>query len=183
MIEDMYAVMNRIHEIKKKFGAGKHNPASRQAANFSNEIIKRKNENSNAVQGRDVSVADIKKIVSRYSQMNRVPSSLVNAVINAESSYNPRAVSKKGAMGLMQLMPDTVRDLGIGDPFEPEDNIRGGVSVLKRLLDKYNWDYKKALSAYNAGENAVDRNGGNPPYRETADYVRKVINAYLSNSE
>jgi soluble lytic murein transglycosylase-like protein len=183
MIEDMYAVMNRIHDIKKKFGSVRNNQQSRPAANFHNETVNRIQERVNDVKARDVTVAEIKKIVAKYSQMNRIPSSLVNAVINAESSYNPRAVSKKGAMGLMQLMPDTVRELGIGDPFEPEDNIRGGVSVLKRLLDKYNWDYKKALSAYNAGESSVDKNGGNPPYRETADYVKKVINAYMANSE
>ena len=93
------------------------------------------------------------------------------------------AVSSKGAKGLMQLMPTTIKELGISNPFSVHENILGGVSVLKRLLEKYDWDYKKALAAYNAGETVVDKEGGVPRYNETQNYIKKVINAYLENSK
>jgi soluble lytic murein transglycosylase-like protein len=99
---------------------------------------------------------------------------LVRAVIQVESAFNPRAVSSKGAMGLMQLMPATARELGVDDPFHPEDNIRGGVAYLRQLLDRYDNDVELALAAYNAGPGSVERYGAVPPYRETRNYVKKI---------
>ena len=102
---------------------------------------------------------------------------LVKAVIQAESGFNAFAVSPKGALGLMQLMPATARELGVHNPFHPEQNIRGGVTYLKRLLDMYDQDVTLALAAYNAGPGSVARYGTVPPYRETREYVRKITTA------
>ncbi len=100
---------------------------------------------------------------------------LVHAVIGAESAFNPWAVSRKGAQGLMQLMPRTASALGVRDSFNPRDNIEGGVRHLRYLLDRYSGNVSLALAAYNAGEGAVDYYGGIPPYPETQQYVQKIL--------
>jgi soluble lytic murein transglycosylase-like protein len=114
-------------------------------------------------------------IIVENSRQNGVRPSLVRAVVQVESGFNPRAYSPKGAMGLMQLMPATAREFGVHNPFNPEENVRGGVAYLKQLLDRYDNNEQLALAAYNAGPGAVDKHGQSiPPYRETRDYVTKV---------
>jgi soluble lytic murein transglycosylase-like protein len=113
--------------------------------------------------------------IDEHAKGQGVDPDLVRAVIQAESAFNPVAVSPKGAMGLMQLMPATAEELGVANPFDPEDNIRGGVTYLKRLLTRYDQKVELALAAYNAGPAAVDKYGQQvPPYRETRDYVKKI---------
>ena len=108
-----------------------------------------------------------------------VEPALVKAVVAAESNFDARAVSPVGAQGLMQLMPQTARAMGVDWPFDPRDNLKGGVRYLRAMLDRFD-DTKYALAAYNAGPEAVDRYGGIPPYRETREYVQKVLRFYAS---
>ena len=104
---------------------------------------------------------------------------LLHAVIQAESAYNPKAISSAGAIGLMQLMPDTARRYGVTDRYDPEQNVDGGTRYLKDLLAMFNSDLKLAVAGYNAGEGAVMKyNYSVPPYRETQDYVRHVLKLY-----
>jgi hypothetical protein len=114
---------------------------------------------------------DINEIAERYG----VDPALIHAVIDAESAFNPWAVSRKGAQGLMQLMPRTASALGVRDSFNPRENIEGGVRHLRYLLDRYPGNVSLALAAYNAGEGAVDYYGGVPPYAETQQYVQKIL--------
>jgi hypothetical protein len=116
-------------------------------------------------------------VIDEHARRNGLAPDLVRAVIRVESAFNPNAVSSKGAMGLMQLMPATAAELGVSNPFHPEQNIRGGTVYLKRLLDRYDQDVTLALAAYNAGPGAVERYGAVPPYRETKRYVEKVTGA------
>ena len=116
----------------------------------------------------------VEDLIAHYASTYRLEKALVKAVIRVESNYNPRAVSPKGAQGMMQLIPSTARDMQVSDPFDPEDNIRGGTRYLRLMLDQFNDNIDLALAAYNAGPNAVRRHGGIPPFAETRNYVRKV---------
>jgi soluble lytic murein transglycosylase-like protein len=115
----------------------------------------------------------VEQVAGRYA----ISPHFVHAVIQAESNYNPRAVSPKGALGLMQLMPQTARRFGVANAFNPAENLEGGVRYLRYLLDLYS-NYRLSLAAYNAGEGAVDRFGGVPPYSETRRYLRRVDELY-----
>jgi soluble lytic murein transglycosylase-like protein len=115
--------------------------------------------------------AFIKKVAAKYN----VSPDLVAAVIEAESEFNPRAVSRRGARGLMQLMPKTAKSLGVDDPFDPRENIEAGVRHLRALMDRFGDNLPLVLAAYNAGEVAVIKHRGVPPYRETRAYVKRIM--------
>jgi soluble lytic murein transglycosylase-like protein len=124
-------------------------------------------------------------LVDDSAGRNGLPASLIHSVIAAESNYDARAVSPKGAVGLMQLMPGTALELAVTDSTSPEQNIRGGTSYLKLMLDRYQGSpdqIARALAAYNAGPGAVDRHNGVPPYTETRLFVRKVLRRFLEEA-
>ena len=118
---------------------------------------------------------DLHEVVNSASQRYRLDPDLVNSVIKAESGFNVRAVSPKGAQGLMQLMPGTATQLGVPNSFDPEANVDGGTKYLRELLERYDFDLVKALAAYNAGPQRVEQFGGVPPYYETRAYVARIV--------
>ncbi len=122
----------------------------------------------------------LQRMAGETAEKHRVDPALVRAIIDAESGWNPYAVSSKGARGLMQLMPAKAQELGVSDSFDAQQNLDGGVRHLRTLLEQYNGNLDFALAAYNAGGGAVARAGGVPNYRETRDYVRKITDAYFS---
>ncbi len=118
---------------------------------------------------------DLSEVINSASNRYRLDPDLVNSVIRAESGFNVRAVSRKGAQGLMQLMPQTSSQLGVGNAFDAEANVEGGTRYLRELLERYNFDLVKALAAYNAGPRRVEQFGGVPPYYETRAYVARIV--------
>jgi len=123
--------------------------------------------------------AALDQMVQQTAEKHNVDPALVRAVISTESNWNASAVSSKGAQGLMQLVPGTAHQLGVGNAFDPAQNVDAGVRYLGMLLQRYNGDLKLALAAYNAGPSIVDRFGGVPNYRETRNYVEKVTSTYF----
>ena len=128
--------------------------------------------------GHQASPDEIDASIVMAAARHNVDPNLVRAVIKQESNFNSNAVSRKGAMGLMQLMPQTARQLNVRNPFDPEQNVDAGVRHLKRLLENYNGDVPLALAAYNAGSGAVSRSAGIPHFAETQNYVRRITNLY-----
>jgi len=119
-------------------------------------------------------------IIEEAAYISGISFALIKAMIRVESNFDPKAVSKKGAKGLMQIMPKNYDSLNIDDPFDPRENIIGGSMYFQQMMDRYDGKLPLALAAYNAGPTAVDRNRGIPPIRETEDYVKKVMNYYYA---
>ncbi|HZU41823.1 MAG TPA: lytic transglycosylase domain-containing protein [Terriglobales bacterium] len=129
-----------------------------------------------------VSSEQVDSAIEEAAARHDVDPNLVRAVVKVESNFNAHAVSAKGAMGLMQLMPATARELNVSNPFDPQQNVDAGVRHLKHLLNNYNGDIRLTLAAYNAGQGAVERHGGVPRFRETQDYVKRITNLYWHGS-
>lgn len=124
---------------------------------------------------------DLESKIARYARAQGLSPRLVQAVVQVESGYNPRALSNKGAMGLMQLMPETARELGVTNAYDPDQNLRGGTRYLWQQIRRFDGNLELALAAYNAGPTAVSRYGGVPPYRETRRYIAKVMSLYQNS--
>lgn len=141
---------------------------------FSDAIIDMNDVDDVEVVREDTPSSDYEAIAEHYALKFGLEPSLVKKVIQVESNWNPYAVSRSGAMGLMQLMPETAKLLGVKDPFDPEENIRAGVRYLKYLLDLFDGDIERALAAYNAGPTVVIKHNGVPPINETIRYLKKI---------
>jgi soluble lytic murein transglycosylase-like protein len=138
---------------------------------------------TNYVRGKTFSPQDIDAAIDQAAARHNVDPNLVRAVIKVESNFNPNAVSRKGAMGLMQLMPQTARQLKVANPFDPQQNVDAGVRHLKQLMENYGGDVNLTLAAYNAGPGAVARSAGVPHFAETRNYVNRITQLYYGGSD
>jgi hypothetical protein len=144
----------------------------------SHASIPARSESAKFGSAKSASAPALNQVVNSASATYHLDPDLVNSVIHAESGFNSRAVSPKGARGLMQLMPDTANQLGVNDAFDPQANVGGGSRYLRELLERYNFDLVKALAAYNAGPERVEQYQGVPPFRETRAYVARIVHEY-----
>ncbi|MGA9966044.1 MAG: lytic transglycosylase domain-containing protein [Terriglobales bacterium] len=160
--------------------------AARSAAAEVNQYLGEQSGESTSqslVRGKSFSPQDIDAAIDQAASRHNVDPNLVRAVIKVESNFNPNAVSRKGAVGLMQLMPQTARQLNVTNPFDPQQNVDAGVRHLKQLMENYGGDVKLTLAAYNAGQGAVARSGGVPHFAETRNYVKRITQLYYGGSD
>jgi soluble lytic murein transglycosylase-like protein len=157
--------------------------ANIRAARSAAAEVNQSQQISSFVRGKPFTQQEIDSAIDAAAVRHNVDPSLVRAVIKVESNFNPNAVSRKGAMGLMQLMPQTARQLKVTNPFDPEQNVDAGVRHLKQLMESYGGDVKLSLAAYNAGAGAVARSGGIPRFAETRNYVNRISGLYFGGSD
>jgi len=150
-------------------------PTDKRFKVFMRDLKKDRELRTKLKYARSINPAEYEQLIKNCADKYGVSTSLVKAVIHAESGYNPNAVSSKGASGLMQLMPATAKSLKVADRFNPKDNVEGGVKYLRFLLDTFRGDVSLALAAYNAGLSNVAKYGGIPPFNETRNYVNRVL--------
>lgn len=168
--------LQRISSIEQQFQ--KLSGVERETKKMDNDFQSILDASMKANSGEDVSPTEINKLIDVYSQKNGLDADFVRAVVKQESGFNEKATSRCGAAGLMQLMPGTAKGLGVVDPYNAEDNVKGGTKMLANLLKTYGGNKELALAAYNAGGGAVKKYGGIPPYGETQRYVKNVLNIY-----
>jgi soluble lytic murein transglycosylase-like protein len=157
-------------------------PANVRAARSAAAEVSTSEQVSSFVRGKPFTQQEIDAAIEMAATRHNVDPSLVRAVIKVESNFNPNAVSRTGAMGLMQLMPQTARSLNVLNPFDPQQNVDAGVRHLKRLMESYGGDVRLGLAAYNAGAGAVARSAGIPHFRETRNYVKRITQLYYAGA-
>src|SRR5690242_19161637 len=157
--------------------------AAQSAAAEVNSYLGKSSTSQNSSARAGFTQREIDAAIDQAASRHNVDPNLVRSVVKVESNFNPNAVSRKGAMGLMQLMPGTARSLNVTNPFDPEQNVDAGVRHLKRLLESYGGDIKLSLAAYNAGAGAVARSAGIPRFAETQNYVRRITTLYYGGSD
>src|SRR5438876_476515 len=169
------------HRFKPVPTSGAVMRAARSAASEVNTYLDGRTQ-SHQTLNRAFTAQDIDAAIDQAAARHNVDPSLVRSVVKVESNFNPNAVSRKGAMGLMQLMPQTARQLNVANPFDPEQNVDAGVRHLKQLMESYGGDVKLSLAAYNAWEGAVARSAGIPHFGETRNYVKRITQLYYGGS-
>jgi soluble lytic murein transglycosylase-like protein len=173
----MYKLMfSMLQKFSQKLDANGQSQSATSADTTATSTTTATGTSSTAVTG------DFAALINQSAKKYNVNPNLVQAVVKAESNFNPSAVSSAGALGLMQLMPATAAGLGVSNALDPAQNIEGGVKFLSQLLTHFNGNVKLAVAAYNAGQGAVDRYNGVPPYQETQTYVERVLGYYNASN-
>lgn len=170
-MDSVSKVWQRIQAIEQRFKV----TAAPNEVSFSNVLERAQRVQTGEPVGKLENSGEVAQMVQTAAQRYGVDPKLALAVAQTESSLSPNVVSSAGAVGVMQLMPDTAASLGVQNPYDPRQNIDGGVRYLKQMLNSFNGDVKKAVAAYNAGAGAVQKYNGIPPYSETQNYVAKVM--------
>ncbi len=181
-MNSLQAALLRIEEIQQRFEAAPKPAVNAQPVNQEGQTFQSLLNQETEALPPSASRREVLDLIQDHASEQEIDPNLVKAVVQAESGFNSHAVSPVGARGLMQLMPSTAKTLGVQNSFNPDENIQGGTKYLKQLLQKYD-SVPNAVAAYNAGPGAVDKHKGIPPYKETQQYVKRVMNLYQQFSQ